>query len=77
MGVSGACAGGYICVVWPADGPAHWWIEDLRGQRVYEGEATLSAGTAYRIPLQNLAAGLYLLRFTQGDRHYIQRIAFE
>jgi hypothetical protein len=66
-----------IYVVWPADGPAHWWIEDLRGQRVYEGEATLSAGTAYRIPRQNLAAGLYLLRFTQGDRHYLQRIAFE
>jgi hypothetical protein len=66
-----------IYVVWPADGPAHWWIEDLRGQRVYEGEATLSAGTAYRIPRQNLAAGLYLLRFMQGDRHYLQRIAFE
>jgi len=66
-----------IYVVWPADGPAHWWIEDLRGQRVYEGEATLSAGTAYRIPRQNLAAGLYLLRFTQGDRHYLQRMAFE
>jgi hypothetical protein len=66
-----------IYVVWPADGPAHWWIEDLRGQRVYEGEGTLSAGTAYRIPRQNLAAGLYLLRFMQGDRHYLQRIAFE
>jgi hypothetical protein len=66
-----------IYVVWPADGPAHWWIEDLRGQRVYEGEAILSAGTAYRIPRQNLAAGLYLLRFVQGDRHYLQRITFE
>jgi len=66
-----------IYVVWPADGPAHWWIEDLRGQRVYEGEATLSAGTPYRILRQNLTAGLYLLRFMQGDRHYIQRITFE
>ncbi len=66
-----------VYVVWPADGPARFWIEDLRGQRVYEAEATLSAGAAYRIPRQQIASGLYLLRLSQGDRHYLQRIAFE
>jgi len=66
-----------VYVVWPADGPGRLWIEDLRGQRVYEAEAMLSAGASYRIPRQNIAAGLYLLRLSQGSRQYLQRIAFE
>jgi len=66
-----------VFVIWPGEGVARLWIEDLRGQRVYEMQAEHSAGTPHRIPRQNIAAGLYLLRLEQNGREYRQRIAFE
>jgi hypothetical protein len=66
-----------VFVIWPGEGVARLWIEDLRGQRVYEMQAEHSAGTPHWIPRQNIAAGLYLLRLEQNGREYRQRIAFE